>query len=119
MLVTFIITGSFILFDVITGILKALYTEGLNSTLLRKGLFHKLSEVLAVAVSAFLEYGGQYIHFNIDLPILSIVTAYICIMELISVIENLCVLNPSLNKLFQPYLEKLKEENDGDKEKRN
>lgn len=112
---TYIVAGAFILFDIVTGIIKAVVNEGLNSTCLRKGLFHKLSEILSVIGSDLLEYGAKYIHINTDLPILEAVTAYICVMELISILENLCAINPGLCKLFKPYLEKMREENNDDK----
>ena len=107
-MIIYIIVGSFILFDIVTGIIKALYNEGLNSTNLREGLFHKLAEVLAVTGSGLLEYGMNYIDFGIDIPILKVVVTYICVMELISSLENLAEINPALAKLFRPYLEKLK-----------
>ena len=106
----YITVGAFILFDLITGIIKALYNEGLNSTYLRKGLYHKLSEVIAVVGSGLLEYGIQYVELGFDIPVLKVVAIYICSMELVSVLENLAEVNPSLAKLFRPYLEKLKEE---------
>lgn len=104
----YVTVGIFIVFDVVTGFIKALYTTGLNSTALRKGLLHKLSELISVAGAGLLEYGLNYIHFGIELPLLVPVATYLCIMELISVIENLCVVNPALSKLFSPYLAKLK-----------
>ena len=104
-----IIVGCFILFDIITGILKALYQEGINSTKLRQGLFHKLSEVLAVAGSMLLEIGADYMNFGLNLPLTKTVVTYICIMEFVSILENLCEINPELEKLFKPYLQKLKE----------
>lgn len=116
---TYIIAGCFILFDIITGIAKAFSQGGINSTYLRQGLFHKLSEVLAIAASALLEYGAQYIHINVDLPITEVVVAYICVMEIISILENICAMNPKLAKFFKPYLEKLKGEDENDTEKRN
>lgn len=112
MIAVLVCTGIFILFDVVTGILKGLYNEGLNSTILRKGLFHKLSEVLAVIAGWLAEYGAKYVNIHIPIPLLSVVATYICIMEAISIIENLCEINPSLGKLFKPYLAKLKEEQD-------
>ena len=108
---TYITVGCFILFDILTGVLKALYNEGLNSTYLRKGLFHKLSEILAIIGSGLLEYGVQYVELGIEIPILNIVAVYICSMELVSILENLGEVNPTLGKLFKPYLEKLKGEN--------
>lgn len=116
MVVTFIIVGGFILFDIISGVLKAFATTGLNSTALRQGMYHKLSELLAVVGSGLLERACAYIHLGIDLPLLGIVSVYVCTMEIISVLENLSIVNPDLAKLFKPYLEKLKMkdgENDG------
>lgn len=109
------VTLGFIIFDIITGVVKALYSEGLNSTILRQGLFHKLSEIMAVGGAWLLEYALDYINLGVDLPMLNIVAVYICVMELVSVIENLCFINPAMNKLFAPYLEKLKGENHDEK----
>ena len=106
---TYIIVGSFILGDIVTGLLLAAYLGNINSTKLRQGLFHKLSEVLAVVLSVFLEYACDYIQLGIELPVLNIVSVYICLMELVSILENLCGVNPALSKLFKPYLEKLKD----------
>ena len=107
---------TFILFDIITGLIKALYLNGLNSTYLRKGLFHKLSEIIAVIGAFLLEYGIQYIQLGIDVPLLKATTAYICLMELISILENLAEVNPTLGRFFKPYLEKLKNKGEEDNE---
>lgn len=113
-MIAYIFVGCFILFDIITGIIKALYKGGLNSTILRVGLFHKLSEILAVTGSGLMEYGANYINFDIGFPVFKAIAGYISIMELISILENLCEVNPSLAKLFKPYLEKLKQKKDKD-----
>jgi toxin secretion/phage lysis holin len=104
----YIIVACFILFDIITGLAKALYKEGINSTALRKGLFHKLSEALAVIASSGIEFALKYIELPNIIPIANMVIIYLCLMEGISIIENICVMNPSLAKFFAPYLEKLK-----------
>lgn len=103
----YITVGCFILFDIITGLLKALYEGNLNSTALRKGLFHKISEVLAVAGSVLLEYAMDYINLGVEVPVFSVVSVYICVTELISILENLGEVNPLLGKMFKPYLQKL------------
>lgn len=105
---TYIVVGCFIIFDVITGIIKALYKKEINSTLLRVGLFHKITEVLATIGSGLLEYGADYVDIDFSFPLLKCVALYVILMEFTSIIENLCVVNPTLNKLFSPYLEKLK-----------
>lgn len=113
----YITSAIFILFDIVTGVTKALYTDGLNSTILRQGLFHKLSELIAIFGSGLLGYGTKYVGFNIELPLLGVVSSYICLMEFVSILENLSVVNPDLARLFKPYLEKLKSK-DGDNDER-
>ena len=107
-----ICVGFFIIFDSLTGFLKALKIEGLNSTILRKGFYSKLSEILAVLLCYGLNFIGDNINLGFDVPLLEGVSIYLCLMELVSIIENLCEVNPALDKLFGPYLEKLKGKKD-------
>lgn len=109
---TYIVVACFILFDIITGIIKAFYQDGLDSTKLRKGLFHKLSEIVTVGGCGLLEFGSQYVEFGFDIPILKPVASYICIMEFISIVENICEVNEPLRKFFMPYLSKLRSESE-------
>lgn len=105
----YIFTGCFILLDIVTGLIKALYKKELNSTSLRKGLYAKLTEILSVAVSAVFERGSTVINLGIQFPLSDFVMAYVCLMELISVTENLCEVNPKLFKIFRKFLEKVKD----------
>lgn len=108
----YLICFSFIVFDVVTGLLKAAKKKKINSTVLRKGMFNKSSEILTVVGAGLLELTTKYIGFEKPLPLLSVTATYVCLMELTSIIENLCELNPHLKNFFKPYLDKLKE---GDK----
>ena len=119
MLIKSILVFAFIALDVFTGFLKALYNKDIDSSALRKGLLHKASEVLVFGTSVLLEYSVQYIELGIDLPLSGAVTIYIVGMELTSIIENLCEVNPRLYNLFKPYLLKLRSTDDDDKTKRN
>ena len=110
-----VIVGLFITLDVLTGFVKAVYNKKINSTLLRQGLFHKLSEVLAVVLAFLLEYTADYLSIGSNIPVATVVVSYISIMEIISSIENLCEVNPKLAKLFKPYLDKFKSNKWGDK----
>lgn len=114
----YIVAFAFIIFDILTGLIKAVYTQKLNSTVLRKGLFHKLAEILSVIGAGLLEYGISYVNIGINVSLLPIVSAYICVMELISCMENLGEINPDLLKLFRPYLEKLKERDNNDENRK-
>ena len=69
----YIVVSIFILFDIGTGLLKAIYHGNINSTSLRKGLYHKLSEIIAMAGSGLAEYGMKYIELGVDIPVLNAV----------------------------------------------
>ena len=104
MVSAYVVVGLLILLDVITGILKAGYEHNIKSTNLRKGLYHKMSEILAIVLTSLVQYGSQYINFNLNFPVTAVVISYISIMEIISIIENICKINPDLFKIFQRYL---------------
>lgn len=104
-----IVTLVFILFDILTGFLKAAANHNIDSTALRKGLLHKLSEVVAIVFAFLCEYAVQYIHLGVEIPLVIAVCGYIIIMEIISVLENIVEVNPELGKFFSKYLSKLKE----------
>lgn len=105
-----ILVVAFICLDIITGLLKAVYEKNLESECIRKGLIHKLGEIIAVAVAFLIEYSQTVIlSINFDIPIVKGVCIYIILMEILSVLENICVINPQLRKVFSPYLKKLKE----------
>lgn len=110
-----IIVLGFIAFDVVTGLIKAGYNGNYNSAFMRQGGFHKSMEVMAMAVAYFVEYAIVYINIGVDVPAVPAVTVYICIMELISILENICAVNPQMCALFKPYLDKLKGGNDASK----
>lgn len=98
----------FIAFDIVTGLLKAMHNGNISSSVLREGLFNKMAEILALIGSYGLEIACVYMEFPFDVPVCGAVAIYICLMELISCIENLCAVNSSLCKLFEPYLAKMK-----------
>ena len=104
-----VITACFIVFDVITGFIRALAQKAVDSTALRRGLFHKLSEVVAIIFAFLCEYAVNYLEMGIHLPMVIGVCSYLVLMETISILENLIELNPRLGKFFAKYLKKLKE----------
>lgn len=104
----YIIVGLFILLDFITGFIKAIYKGELNSTILKKGLFNKLAEILGLALCTLFEYATQQYNLGFTLPLVKVIGGYICLMETISIIENICLMNTKLTSFFKPYLEKLK-----------
>lgn len=103
-----------IVFDIVTGLIKALYRGNLNSTALRKGLIHKVTELITLVGAYIIQQFvlEQVITFTLDVFVP--IAIYIALMELVSVIENLSEVNPTLAKILRPYLEKLQKETKDD-----
>lgn len=113
--------------DVITGYIAAMFNNSVDSTRLKKGLYGKLGEVVAIIVGfiaqyAILVFGDVPLGFQVDMPIGITVCAYIFLMELISVIENIGCMNPAIGEKMvdvlgidpgKVNLGKVKEESDG------
>lgn len=108
-----IVVLAFIVLDVITGILQAVMNKGLDSTVMRDGLFHKSAFLLAIAFAYACEYGMVYLDLGFNLPIVGAVCVYICLTETVSVLENLGKLNPELaNSKFMQLFASTKEDID-------
>ena len=99
----------FIIGDIITGLLKAVYRGKISSKCLRKGLIHKFTEIIVVFGGGFLDY--VMIKFlGVHLMLLQTFSIYVITLEIISIIENLAEINPQLSGLLKPYLEKLRKQ---------
>lgn len=103
-----VIVCGFIAFDIITGLVKAGYNGDYNSTIMRQGGYHKLMELIAIVAAYFIEFAVAYVHIGVNIPAVESVAGYICVMEIISILENVCAVNPELCALLKPYFEKLK-----------
>lgn len=86
----------FIVFDVLTGWLKALITATTNSSIMRTGLMRKVGELLAVIFGYVCQFCLPMIGVQIDVPFAGAISTYIVLMETASVIENICAINPNL-----------------------
>lgn len=95
-----IIVLIFIAFDVLTGWLKALATKTTDSSIMRKGLFHKLGEIVAIIFGYVCEYTLPYVGVEISVPFAVAIGTYIVLMETASIVENIAVMNPSLAKIL-------------------
>ena len=86
----------FIVFDVLTGWLKALITATTNSSIMRTGLMRKVGELLAVIFGYVCQFCLPMIGVQVDVPFAGAIATYIVRMETASVIENICAINPNL-----------------------
>lgn len=97
-----IIVSIAVIFDIITGVIAAVYTgEGLNSKKARQGALKKATMFLALGFGIFLDYlipmATAQIGFEVTAKLLfsSIIAFYIVFTECVSVCENLFKCNPN------------------------
>ena len=99
-----IIVASFILADILTGLIAALRNGEYKSSVMRVGLWSKLGEVAAILLSVLCEWALPIMNVDIQLPIFEGVSGYICIMELGSCVENITKISPELKTVLGRYL---------------
>lgn len=82
--------------DLITGILSAVKNKDIQSAKLRDGLFKKVGFILCYFVAWLVDTQGTRIGFHFGIPILPIIILYVCTTELVSILENICKINPDI-----------------------
>ena len=102
-----IVVSVFILLDIVSGVVKAASQRALSSSIMRKGLWHKMGtimlELLAAGASiAILYWGVLPTEFA---AVYQTVSVYIVLMEVVSILENISEINPELKliKLFDMF----------------
>ena len=91
-----VVTGGFIVLDLITGTIKAFAEHNFASSVMREGLFHKVGSMLCIALGMYADYAQQYIDLGVTIPISGAICAYIALMEIGSIVENLARINPEI-----------------------
>lgn len=92
----YIITFAFILLDFVTGLVKAFATKSYSSTIMREGLFHKSGSILIIVFGSLVEYAQAFMDLGVTIPIATTLCIYVCLMEIGSIIENVCMINPNI-----------------------
>lgn len=90
-----IVTLIFIIFDVATGVLQALIRGVFQSRLMRKGGLHKLTLLIVLAFGVALDYSQTLVSLGFEFPCLKSIAAYITLMEIMSIIENINLAFPN------------------------
>lgn len=85
-----------IVFDVLTGIIKAAKTHSFSSGAGRDGIFHKTALVLVIILGLICHIAQLFVDLGIHVPLLDLVCAYVIFNEILSSIENIGVINPAL-----------------------
>lgn len=95
-----IIAICLIALDILSGLLMSLMTKTFSSSKMRLGLYHKIGEILAIMLSAIMEYAVSYVEISANIPVLSATLTYIIAMEAGSILENVKRMNKGLDKLY-------------------
>ena len=87
--------------DIATGYAAAAYNGNVDSSTMARGLWKKLSEIGAIVIAkmgelALAAYGGDAFSVSADVPLCTSVCAYLTIVELVSCMENVGKLNPTV-----------------------
>lgn len=69
--------------DILTGYIQAVINKNVDSKIMREGLLHKCLLIVAIVIGYVVEYA-----FGLK-TVSSVITIYICVMELMSILENL------------------------------
>lgn len=88
-----------ILFDIIAGIIAAARAHTLDSSIMREGMYNKVGEILLMMFAMICNYllGMEpFVSIGIPEEVTYLIAAYIGGMEILSIIENICKINPSL-----------------------
>lgn len=94
-----IVCGILIIMDIVCGTVAAMRNRELCSSIAREGMYNKIGEVMFLLIGiianeilAMPPFDG----FGISPNISYLVAAYIGWMELVSILENICKINPEL-----------------------
>ena len=94
-----IVCGILIIMDIVCGTVAAMRNKELCSSIAREGMYNKIGEamflligIIANEILAMPPFDG----LGISPGIAYLVAAYIAWMELVSILENICKINPEL-----------------------
>lgn len=94
-----IVCGILIIMDIVCGTVAAMRNRELCSSIAREGMYNKIGEamflfigIIANEILAMPPFDGM----GISPDIAYLVAAYIAWMELVSILENICKINPEL-----------------------
>lgn len=104
----YLITALFIALDMVTGLIKAFKKKNYTSSIMREGLFHKCGSVLCVVFGILVDYAQTLVDIGVSVPVALSLCVYVILMEIGSIIENLCTINPEImSEKLQGFFTKL------------
>ena len=107
----------FIITDYITGVINAALKNNISSQRMREGLGHKATYIILLSVCYTIDAIQLNTELNLPTKLFPIVSYGILLIELTSIIENICEINPELKQanfmyIFEKNNTETKEKND-------
>lgn len=100
----------FMLCDVVSGLAKAYVQKNVISHKMRSGIIKKCGEMMIIVLTAVVVYSVQWPH-----QIIAIVSLYMILMEIISIMENLDGIGVPIPKWIEKTINNVAEDiNDGE-----
>lgn len=91
------IACAFMVMDILSGFIGAVINGNVSSAKMRVGLGHKILLCSLIAVAVMIELAGTHIAgLGFSGVSVTVVCAYIIIMEVASILENVCAAYPEL-----------------------
>lgn len=116
----FIAVVVFVFIDYITGVVNAAMHSRLNSSKMREGLGHKFAYCVLIFVAYIIDAIQLNSSLNLPFEMFPIISIGIIAIELTSIIENVCEINPELRKAkFMDIFEKNNTNDDGKEDENN
>ena len=91
-----IVALSLNLFDLISGFIGAIKNKDIKSSKLRDGMFKKVGFIFCYILAYILDSEGSAIGFSVGVKLLPIIITYVCVTEVISILENISKINSDL-----------------------
>ena len=106
----------FIIIDYITGVINAALKNNISSQKMREGLGHKATYIILLSVCYIIDTLQLNTDLSLPAKIFPIVSCGILLIELTSIIENICEINPELKQasfmhIFEKNSTETEEEN--------
>ena len=103
-----VIVLAFILLDVVSGLVKSFATTGFDSSVMRQGFYHKVGELLSVALCVVVDESMPRLGIPVEVDFSGVCCVYLVIMEIGSILENIGAINPELRDPLSKIFAKLK-----------
>ena len=94
----------FIIIDYITGVINAALKKNISSQKMREGLGHKATYIILLSVCYIIDTMQINTSLNLPTKLFPIVSYGILLIELTSIIENICEINPELKQASFMYI---------------